>query len=58
MIKTPICRIYIKIVFVIISELICYHHLEIYGCDENLDILTFLIIQISNNFTYYLFTKV
>ena len=27
-------------------------------CDKNLDMLTFLIIQISNNFIYYLYTKI
>ena len=46
MIKIKIC-IFIKIVFLIISERIFFHHLERDGYD--LDMLTLLIIQINNN---------
>ena len=47
MIKIKICIIYIKIIFVIISERIFYNHLERDLC-EKLNILTFIIVQISN----------
>ena len=54
MIKIQICLIYIKIIFVIISERIFYHHLE---RDENLEMFTFLIIQKIISCIYYLQTK-
>ena len=55
MINIRIRIIYIKIVFLIISEPLSSSRKR-WG-DEHLDMPTFLIILISNNFIYCLYTK-
>ena len=55
-IKIQICIIYIKIIFVIICERICHHHIERVGWQKPRNAYIFNNTN-NNHFIYYLYTK-